>query len=145
MNIRSLLFLFPAIFLLLTGCASGPSYTEAASGFDTLDPGKGRIYIYRPSALGAAVQPKVRLNGEVVGKAISHGFFFVDRAPGEYRIMTSTEVDRSLSVTLDKGDTRYVRLNISIGFLVGHVYPELVEASAGQKQIQELNYIGDQE
>ncbi len=144
MNIRSLLFIFPAIFLLLTGCASGPSYTEAASSFDSLDPDKGRIYIYRPSAMGAAIQPKVKLNGDVVGKAVSHGFFFVDRAPGEYQIMTSTEVDRSLSVTLEKGDTRYVRLNTSFGFVVGHVYPELVEPGEGQKEILELNYIGDQ-
>jgi len=143
MKIRSLLFIFPAIFLLLTGCASGPKYTEVASSFDSLDPENGRIYIYRPSALGAAIQPKVKLNGEVVGKAVSHGFFFVDRAPGEYQIMTSTEVDRSLSLTLEKGETRYVRLKISMGFMVGHVYPELVDESEGQAEIEKLNYTGD--
>jgi hypothetical protein len=96
------------------------------------------------TSVGAAVQPKVKLNGEVVGQAVSHGFFFVDRPPGEYQITTSTEVDRSLSTTLEKGQTRYVRLNISTGFLVGHVYPELVDESEGQEEIQKLNYIGNQ-
>ena len=145
MQSRHLLFVFSLVLLLLTGCASGPKYSEVASGFDSLDSEKGRIYIYRPSAVGAAVQPKVKLNGEVIGQAISHGFFFVDRAPGEYQIMTSTEVDRSLSLTLDKGETRYVRLNISIGFLVGHVYPELVDNTEGQAEIEKLSYTGGSE
>jgi hypothetical protein len=145
MKIRSILFIFPAVILLLSGCATGPKYTEVASGFDVLDPEKGRIYIYRPSAFGAAIQPKVTLNGEVVGKAVSHGFFFVDRAPGEYLIMTSTEVDRSLSVTLEKHETRYVRLKTSIGFVVGHIYPELVDPAEGQEEIRKLSYIGNTE
>ena len=94
--------------------------------------------------MGAAVRPKVKINGEVVGEAISHGFFFIDRDPGEYTIMTSTEVDRSLSLSLDAGQTRYVRLSISIGFFVGHVYPELVDTSVGEEEIKELSYTGGQ-
>ena len=92
--------------------------------------------------MGAAVRPNVKLNGEVIGEAISHGFFFVDRAPGEYTIMMSTEVDRSLSFTLEEGQNRYVRLSISIGFFVGHVYPELVDSSVGKKEIEDLSYTG---
>ncbi len=59
-------------------------------------------------------------------------------------MMTSTEVDRSLSFTLDAGQTRYVRLNISMGFFVGHIYPELVEPEVGAKEIVECSYVGDQ-
>lgn len=85
----------------------------------------------------------MKLNGEVIGKAVPNGFFYIDRPPGDYEMMTSTEVDRSLSFTLDQGQTRYVKLNISVGFFVGHVYPELVESEIGAKEIQECSYIGD--
>ena len=144
MRVQFKFLVFPIFILLLTACASGPKYSEVASGFASLDPEQGRIYIYRPSSFGAAVRPAVKLNGEVVGEAISYGFFYVDRAPGEYTIMTSTEVDRSLSFTLRAGQTRYVRLGISIGFVVGHVYPELVKNTVGEEEIRKLSYTGGQ-
>ena len=79
------------------GCAtSGPKYSELSPVISTLPPDTGRIYIYRTSALGAAVQPEVKLNGEVVGKAVPKGFFYVDKKPGTYEILISTEVDRKL-------------------------------------------------
>jgi hypothetical protein len=56
--------------------------------------------------------------------------------------MTSTEVDRKLSLTLDKGEARFVRLNISMGFFAGHVYPELIDPVTGEKEIQDCRYTG---
>ena len=143
MNILTKGLLALAISLILGGCAmTGPRFSELAPTLTPVGSDTGRIYIYRTTALGAAVQPEVRLNGEVVGSAVPNGFFYVDRAPGNYEVITSTEVDRKLSMTLDKGQTRYVRLNISIGFFVGHVYPELVENEVGQQEIQDLRYTG---
>ncbi len=127
--------------LLLVSCASGPKYTEMAKTIPDLDPDKGRIYVYRDSVLGAAIQPDVKLNGEVIGSAVPQGFYFVDRLPGDYKMMTSTEVDRTLSFVLEEGQTRYVRLNISIGFFVGHVYPELVDDAVAKKEIAECSYV----
>lgn len=143
MKTISKLFFFTMVVFMLVGCATtGPKFSEFAPTISNLAPDTGRIYIYRPSSAGAAVQPAVKLNGEAIGDAISWGFFYVDRKPGNYEIMTSTEVDRKLSLTLDKGQTRYVRLNISIGFFVGHVYPELVENEEGLKEIGDCRYIG---
>jgi hypothetical protein len=123
---------FAAIFVafFLAGCATGPKFSEISSSINEPAADKGRIYIYRTAVLGAAVQPEVKLNGEVVGKAVPNGFFYVDRGPGD------------LSLTLDKDQTRYVRLNISMGFFVGHVYPELVENSVGKQEIQQCSYTG---
>lgn len=78
--------------LFTIGCASGPKYAEMAQTIPELSSDRGRIYIYRNSILGAAIQPDVRLN-------------------------------------------------ISMGFFVGHVYPELVEEAVGQKEIQECSYV----
>lgn len=132
---------FLSVSLLLAGCATGPKFVEVASTFNKLVPEEGRIYIYRTAVHGAAVQPEVKLNGEVIGRAVPGGFFYVDRTPGNYVILTSTEVDRKLSLVLTKGETRYVRLNVSMGFFVGHVYPELVEPAVGEKEIQNCSHV----
>jgi Protein of unknown function (DUF2846) len=135
--------LFVAMLLVLGGCAtSGPTYTEFKPTAPRLEAGNGRIYLYRASVLGAAVQPAIKVNNDVVGAAQPLGFFYVDRKPGAYEISTTTEVERKLSLTLDAGQTRYVRLNISIGFFVGHVYPELVDNDVGEKEMQECHYTG---
>ena len=132
-----------AMTLIVAGCAtSGPKYLEMVPNMTKLSPDMGRIYIYRTTVLGAAIQPDVKVNGEVVGSAVPNGFFYVDRSSGTYEIMTSTEVDRKLTLTLDKGEARFVRLNISMGFFVGHVYPELVEPLTGEKEIEDCRYIG---
>lgn len=127
---------------LLTGCASGPKYAEVSGSFKAATPDQARVYIYRTAMLGAAVQPEVRLDNKVVGKAVPGGFFYVDVEPGDHKIMTSTEVDRSLSFTADKGQTRYVKLNISMGFFVGHVYPELIDNPTGASEITQCSYTG---
>jgi hypothetical protein len=95
----------------------------------------GRIYFYRTAVMGAAIQPDVKVNGQAVGSAKPQGFFYIDRPAGEYKIETSTEVTRTLSLVLEKGQARYVRLNISLGFFAGHVFPELVEDAVGTKEI----------
>jgi len=45
----------------------------------------GRVFFYRTSILGAAIQPDVKLNGEKVGSAKPKGFFYVDRPAGAYK------------------------------------------------------------
>jgi hypothetical protein len=133
---------FFAFCLTLAACASGPRFLEMSGNIPSLAADGGRIYIYRTTVLGAAVQPSVKLNGEVVGSAVPDGFFYVDRPPGSYKITTSTEVDRDLSLTLEAAETRYVRLEISMGFFIGHVYPTLVDNAEGQSDVSTLRYTG---
>jgi hypothetical protein len=52
------------------------------------------------------------------------------------------ESKRELSLTLDKGQSRYVRLDISLVFFAGHVYPVLVENSVGENEITSCSYTG---
>lgn len=129
---------------LATGCATGPKFAEVKDSIGKLNPQEGRIFLYRTTTLGAAIQPKIKVNGEPVGKSVAKGFTFIDIEPGNYEIMTSTEVDRALSLTLEKGQTRYVKFNVSMGFFAGHVYPTLVETELGEKEIQQCSYIGPQ-
>jgi hypothetical protein len=143
MKTNSLLYVLLAIVgVALSGCATGPKFGDINSTLPQLKSDSGRIYIYRTAILGAAIQPDVKLDGQVVGSAKPKGFFYVDCAPGGHQISSSTEVTRTLSLTLDAGQVRYVRLNISMGFLVGHVYPELVEPDQGKDDLAGCSYIG---
>jgi len=137
-----LLAMISVATLFISGCASGPKYSEMKSTISPLGQNSGRIYFYRTAVMGAAVQPAVKLNNEEVGTAKPKGVFFVDRAPGNYVVETSTEVSRRLSFVLESGTTRYVRLNMAMGFFVGHVYPELVENSVGEAEIQKCSFSG---
>jgi len=104
----------------------------------------GRMFFYRPAVFfGDGVQPNIKLNGIVVGASQPGGFFFVDRAPGDYEILTSTEVDEKLSLTLNEAQERYVKMSIQMGFLVGRVIPTLVDPAVGLQELKGLSYTGD--
>src|SRR5215470_16812060 len=128
--------------VMIAGCASGPKYNAVKASIPLLGQDKGRIYFYRNSSAGMAVHPMVKLNGKEVGIAKPKGFFYLDLAPGGYDVETSTEVERPLSLTLDKGQSRYVRFNVSSGVFAGPVHPELVDNATGQKEIAECSYTG---
>ena len=132
-----------AASLLLSACAtSGPKFSEMGATMAAAKPDMGRIYFYRTALIGAAVQPEVRLNGETVGKAVPNGFFYVDRPAGNYQVVTETEVEKKLTFTLEPGQVRYVRLDISMGFWVGHVYGELIDEDKAKSEIASTRYIG---
>jgi hypothetical protein len=128
-------------FPLLAACASGPTFSEMHASEPAVKPEKGRIYFYRVSSMmGSGVQPPIRVNGEVVGMAIPGGYFYVDRDPGAYDIATATETTESIKATIKAGEIRYVRLDISMGVMVGRVAPTLVMAEQGEPEIAKCHY-----
>src|SRR2546423_5260340 len=140
-NLRRLLVL--AVPALLVACASGPKMSEVSASIPGLKPDQARIYVYRSnSMLGAAIQPKVMLNGKAVGESKPGGFFFVDVAPGAMEVTTTSEVEKKLSFTVAAGQTRYVRTSVGLGVLVYRVYPELVDNPEGAKEMADSSYIG---
>ena len=129
--------------LVVAGCASGPKFSTIHQTLPGLAQDEGRIYFYRSStAAGAAVQPEIRLNGNVVGNSVPGGVFFKDVKAGNYVVATSTEVERRLSFTLAAGQTRYVKTTVSFGFFVGRVAPSLIDPEVGSMAIQGLSYTG---
>ncbi len=143
MTMRRALFAAVPLMLLLAACATGPKYTEVVSTLPSLTPSEGRIYFYRPSALGAAVQPEIKLNGQKVGTAKPHGFYFVDRAPGDYEVTAATETEKKLTFTLEPRQERYVRLKIQMGLFVGRIVPELVDKAEAEGDLAGLSFIAD--
>jgi hypothetical protein len=132
-----------ACIAVLAGCASGVKYKEMESSIPSLQPDQGRVYFFRSaSMLGAAVQPDIRLNGEVVGTSKPGGFFFVDRPAGNYMASTSTETEKSASFTLQGGETKYLRTSPSFGLLVGRIVVELETPEKARAELPSLSYTG---
>ena len=143
MRLSRVLFAAVLVVLAFTGCASGPKYAEVRPTLASPAPSQGRIIFYRPSAFGAAVQPDIKLNGQKVGTAKPHGFYFVDRAPGSYEVTAATETEKKLTFTLEPRQERFVRLKIQMGLMVGRIIPELVDKSEAVGELKDLSYIPD--
>lgn len=143
MRLLSRFVLITGAALLAAGCASGPKFSEIASSIPTLKAAEGRIYFYRTSMLGAAIQPTINLNGVAVGTSRPGGFFFVDRSPGNYEIVMASEVERKVTFVLTTGEHKYIRTSVGMGFFVGRPQAELVSAEEGHKEVSELSYTGE--
>lgn len=134
------------VFAILTGCAAtGPLYSDISASIPPVPADKGRIYFYRSDTMfGAAVTSDIRLNGKVVGRSERASVFYVDQAPGNCVVSTSTEVEKQLTFTLAAKETRYVHTSVSMGVLVGRINAKLVNATEAKSEIESLHYIGGQ-
>jgi hypothetical protein len=67
-------------------------------------------------------QPPIVLNGDVIGKAIPGGFFFIDRPSGKYTVgirehllfgAYAEKIQASIekTFTLATGETKYIRIS----------------------------------
>ncbi|MEI9994449.1 MAG: DUF2846 domain-containing protein [Rhizomicrobium sp.] len=129
---------------LFAACASGPTYDALHASEPAVSAESARIYFYRLSTMvGSAIQPSVKIDGVAVGSAKPGGYFYVDRPAGTYEVSTTTETKESISVAIKSGEVRYVRLDIQMGLLVGHVAPSLIWPDQAIAEIKGCHYIGD--
>lgn len=132
-----------AVLLLVAGCATGIKHDQMASSMPSLKSGEGRIYFFRSGSMfGAALQPDIRLNGRVVGESKPGGFFYLDRPAGNYVATASTETEKSLTFTLQPGETKYVRSSPGFGLVVGRIILELETPEKAKAELGSLSYTG---
>lgn len=131
--------------VLVAACATpaGPTYVAAGASLPVLRPGEGRIFFYTPAKrFGQDVQPEIKLNGTLVGFAITSGYFYVDRPPGRYEATGRSAADGRIELPLAAGETRYVRAFARSDFSVNAVHFLLVPATEGQADMAGLVYSG---
>ena len=133
-----------ACTVVLAGCASGVKYQQMADSMPTLKSSDGRVYFFRSSSMfGAALQPEIRLNDVVVGNSRPGGFFYVDRAAGNYVASTATETERTASFALAAGETKYLQTWPSFGAVIGRIQFDMVPAEKALPELSSLSYTGD--
>ena len=132
-----------AIAAVITGCATGPKFADTASSMPAIKAGDGRVFFYRSnSMLGAAIQPDVRLNGEVVGPSKPGGFFYVDRPAGAYSAATSTETEKTVTLQLDAGESKYIKMTRGFGVVVGRMIMSVEPAQTARTELASMSYVG---
>jgi hypothetical protein len=129
--------------IILSNCASGPTYAEALKTMPPIPKGKGRVFVYRDSSFGAAVRPKVRIDDQPVGSSVAKGFIFSDQAPGQHVVSLVTEWKHKDTVSVADGQPSFVRTHVTPGALVGHVIPTAVSRSEGESEIQNCKLVTD--
>lgn len=131
----------------LAGCVSGPKYSKIKNSIPELNPEQGRIYFHRTdsSIVPTSQMPDIVLNGTVVGK-VARGFFYIDRPPGFYVVLTKGGVGPQsrpqLTFALYANQTLYVQSKSSYGILSDRHYFELVYAEKALVEMQDLGYTG---
>lgn len=130
--------------VLLSGCATGGfRYEEMASAIPPLQGNACRVFFYRDaSMMGAAIQPEIRLDGQVVGRSQPGGFFYVDTQPGRHLATSQTEVEARLEFDLVAGQTVYVASSMGFGLLVGRVNLNVRPESTALADLSSLRFTG---
>jgi hypothetical protein len=132
---------------LLASCASGTKFSAMQSSMPACNPDMGRVFFYRTAVIAPAIRPPIVVTGanynQQVWKAKANGFFYQDLPPGSYTADIKMSVADNVSFTLDKGQTRFIKLNvIPVTILARHFYLELVDEQAGLKEIADCEYTG---
>jgi hypothetical protein len=138
MKMISNLLVTSCLAFLAVGCASGVRYGEYRPSLAPPAPGYTRVWFYRPSLMGAIVQPAVKLDGQTVGNAVPHGFFQVETLPGTHEVSATTEWKHKTQITVSTNAESYVRLNMMMGLVVGHIIPQEVPQSQALKDLKDL-------
>ncbi len=118
----------------LSSCSLSP-FGASPAPFPPLEPGKGRVVLYRSSSSGSPYTSEALLNGERVGRTDRRGVYVRDVAPGSYAV-TTTMTARVVNFSVAAGERKYVRF--SNAFFDARIYPELVEASKGESESASL-------
>lgn len=131
---------------LLSGCAaSGHSYVTVSSALPPLKDNGCRVFFYRTdSMVGAAMQPEIRLDNQVVGKSQPGGFFYVDTHPGRHLATSQTETEARLEFDIQAGQTVYVASSIGFGLLVGRVQLNLRSEAMALSELSPLRFTGNE-
>tara|TARA_B100000427_G_scaffold61545_1_gene48537 strand:- start:242 stop:715 length:474 start_codon:yes stop_codon:yes gene_type:complete len=137
MNARMKIKLLLPLLFLLASCATGQLYQDVV--IKDVSDNEGRIYFYRNKAagFGSGIRPPINVDGVTVGRAISGGFFYIDRPQGAYNISVKSDLqEKVITINLKQGETYYVQLKTRMGLMTGRILPELVDSSKGQLEIQ---------
>ncbi|MFT4175391.1 MAG: DUF2846 domain-containing protein [Luteolibacter sp.] len=129
------------VFLGMVSCASGPSYSEAVKSLPPIPKGKGRVFVYRPSSMGMALRPDIRIDQKSIGTSTAQGFSYSDQPPGKHDVSLTTEWTRKGSVQVQPGQASFVRTSLGMGLITGHLIPTAVEKSVGEREIQKCKLV----
>lgn len=131
---------------LAGGCASVPMASvekDSAAKTFAVKPDKANIYVYRNESMGAAVKMPVALNGKLVGDTAAKTYLHLEVAPGSHTIVSKTENDSSLPLTVVAGKNYFVWQEVKMGAFAARSALQLVDESVGKAGVLECKLIDE--
>lgn len=137
------LILSMALLALLTGCASVKMEDKAASDrakqFAQPSAGSAGLYVYRDSALGAALKKNIWVDDKCIGESAPNVFFYTQVAPGNRKVSTQSEFSpNDLALLVEAGKNYFVRQYIKMGVFIGGAGLETVPEEQGKAAVAKL-------
>ena len=127
-----------SLFACLAGCAETKYRSDA---MPPLAANQARIVFFRnTSFVGANLQTGIVYDGSTVGNSRPGTYFYIDTTPGTHDISTTGDPDAHLDVSLEAGQTRYVKTGMGLGRNAGRIEPEVVDAARAQRELPELTF-----
>lgn len=133
------IFLCFAVFLALTGCASGPSFRAIPNS--EIPPDKALVYIFRPAIIrGSGLVPTVDATG-VEGLRLRAGGYYPMFVPAGMTWASITQTGRfSVEFDAKAGETYYVRGG-TIAFALGIPYIQITTPESALPELQECKLL----
>lgn len=129
---------------LFSGCTSVPMASKEASDqakqFAAPAEGKIGLYVFRDSALGAALKKDVWVDGKCLGETAPNVFFYEElENKQQYVISTESEFSpNNLILNTEAGKNYFVRQYIKLGLVVGGANLESVSEDEGKRIVSKL-------
>lgn len=130
---------------LITGCASVSLEDQAASDkakqFGPPAEGNAGLYIYRNSAIGAALKKDIRVDGKCIGESAPNIFFYTQVKGNEtHEVSTESEFSpNKLTMMFNAGKNYFIRQYIKFGVFVGGADLELMLEDQGKSDVSKLS------
>jgi hypothetical protein len=138
-----------SLLLLLGACAGSPSASpqadQEAKRFDRPAPDKGVIYVYRSGLLGMARPIDVNLVGGSSAQLGYNTFIRVEGPPGPVEIGCKVgDKSGNGQVQVDNGQTRFVEVTMTLGWLTPGCEVAEVAPDQGQAAVRSARRVEPQ-
>ena len=87
--------------------------------------------------MGKSFSYPIQVNGQNIVKIKNGTYYFYNVAPGTYEISAKTEIESHVSVSLNAGDSCFVRCSVLPGFWIGRPELIVVEKSYGANRLKD--------
>jgi len=133
-----------ALVTFFSGCTSVPmankDVSDQAKQFSATSEGKVGLYVFRDSALGAALKKDVWVDGKCLGETAPNIFFYEElEDKPQHLISTESEFSpNEMTLKTEAGNNYFVRQYIKLGVFVGGAGLESVSEDEGKRIVAKL-------
>ncbi|MBI9020161.1 MAG: DUF2846 domain-containing protein [Verrucomicrobia bacterium] len=135
----SRLLITALLLALATGCASTKQFVPMPNQNKQVDADKVRIYVVRPTTIGAAVSMKVVDSGQFIGQTGPKSYLCWDRDPGMTVISSKAENKAKVSLEAEAGKVYYIQQHVRMGLLYARNKLTFLNDAEGRKIVSKCS------